>query len=139
LSSAVARAVTTPKINLVIDGVHQAADGSISFSVHAGGSQSSLVAVIAENATVSEVLRGENQGRTLHHVAVARVLKEFGNKATDGRPLVLSGANLAAAEKSGVPLRLVVFLVNHKNSHVVGVAEQILDPSRPSAVEQTTR
>jgi hypothetical protein len=85
-----------------------------------------LFAVIAENATHSEVSHGENAGRTLHHVAVVRAIKEFGSGASDGRTLELSGGNVLRAEKDGEPLRLVVFLVSH--SRVVGVAEQTLNP-----------
>jgi hypothetical protein len=86
------------------------------------------VAVIAENATHAEVSGGENAGRTLHHVAVVRVLKDFGSSAADGRMLQLTGANLLSAEKDGEPLRLVVFLVNRSNGHVTAVAEQRLAP-----------
>jgi hypothetical protein len=59
-----------------------------------------LFAVLAENATRSEVSHGENAGRTLHHVAVVRVMKEFGSNATDGRVLELSGSNVNRAEKT---------------------------------------
>jgi len=142
LSRAVAgAAAAAPKLDLTIDGVHQSADGSVTFSVHAPAAQASLVAALAENATVSQVAHGENAGRTLHHVAVVRVLKEFGAGWTDGRPLVLNGANLLAAGRSGIPLRLVVFLVNRKNGHVIGVAEQTLNQSQPPSgtIEQTAR
>ncbi len=137
LTVALARAAASPKAPVTIADAHQAPDGSIAFSVHADDAKSSLLAAIAENATVSEVLRGENKGRTLHHVAVVRILKEFGAGKADGRPLVLSGANLLAAEKTGTPLRLVVFLVNRRNDHVVGVAEQTLNAS--ASAEQTQK
>jgi hypothetical protein len=138
LTAALTRAAASPKIPIQISGAHQAADGSIAFSVRADDAKSPLIAAVAENATVSEVTRGENKGRTLHHVAVVRVLKEFGSGKDDGRPLVLSGSNLIAAEKTGTPLRLVVFLVNRRNDHVVGVAEQTLSPAT-GVVEQTLK
>ncbi len=139
LSRAVARAEATPKLNVTIEGAHEAPDGAIAFSAHAGDAQAILVAAVAENATTSQVAHGENAGRTLHHVAVVRVLKEFGPGRTDGRPLELSGADLIAAERTGTPLRLVVFLVSTKTDHVVGVAEQMLNPSPPGIAEQTAR
>jgi hypothetical protein len=143
LTAALTHAAAEPKIPLAIADAHLAADGSIAFSVRAPDSnldaKSSLIAAAAENATVSEVLRGENKGRTLHHVAVVRVLKEFGSGKADGRPLALSGSNLAAAEKTGTPLRLVVFLVNRHNDHVVGVAEQTLNSSPSASTEQTQK
>jgi hypothetical protein len=139
LNRALARAAATPKLSLTIEHIHQEANGAIVFSVRAADARGTLVAAVAENATSSQVARGENAGRTLHHVAVVRVLKEFGAGRTDGRPLALSGANLMAAEKSGAALRLVVFLVSPRNGHVVGVAEQTLDQSPSGTVEQTAR
>jgi hypothetical protein len=127
LNRAVARAASTLKPALTIADAHRAPDGSVQFSVQAGaGPNANLVAAVAENATRSEVAHGENAGRTLHHVAVVRVLKEFGSGFADGRPLQLSGANLLNAEKDGEPLRLVVFLVNPINGHGVAIAEQTL-------------
>lgn len=127
LRSAVARAASTPKPALIIRNAHRATDGSVSFSVQAAAdSKVNLVAALAENATRSEVARGENAGRTLRHVAVVRVLKEFGSEAVDGRPLKLSGANLLQTVKDGEPIRLVVFLVDRSSGHVVAVAEQTL-------------
>jgi hypothetical protein len=127
LAGFITRAAATPKIQIDIGNAHRAANGSIAFTVHtATAAKASLFAVIAENATHSEVSHGENAGRTLHHVAVVRVIKEFGSSATDGRTLELSGGNVLRAEKDGEPLRLVVFLVSH--SRVVGAAEQTLNP-----------
>jgi hypothetical protein len=127
LNRTVARAAAKPKLALAIGDAHRSADGSVVFSVRAAArGEATLVAALAENATRSEVARGENAGRTLHHVAVVRVLKDFGSGATDGRPLQLSGAGLSAAEKDGEPLRLVVFLVDRSSGHVVAVAEQTL-------------
>ena len=68
----------------------------------------------------------ENAGRTLHHVAVVRVLKDFGSGATDGRRLRLSNPSLLSQKKDGEPLRLVVFLVSNSKARVVAVAEQTL-------------
>lgn len=127
LAGYITRAAATPKIQIEIGDAHREANGSIAFTVRTTTTEkASLSAVIAENATHSEVAHGENAGRTLHHVAVVRVIKEFGSNATDGRTLELSGGNVNRAEKDGEPLRLVVFLVNH--SRVVGAAEQTLNP-----------
>lgn len=131
LAGFITRAAATPKIQIEIGNAHRAENGSITFTVHtATAAKGTLVAVIAENATHSEVSHGENAGRTLHHVAVVRAIKEFGSNfgsgATDGRTLQLSGGNVLRTEKDGEPLRLIVFLVSH--SHVVGAAEQTLNP-----------
>jgi len=127
VESAIGRAAATPKLEVQIVAAHQSADHSVNFSVHApADAKATLVAALAENATRSEVARGENKGRTLNHVAVVRVLKEFGSSAVDGRPLRLSGPKRSSAEAAGNPLRLVVFLVSRKNGHVLAVAEQTL-------------
>ncbi len=127
LAGFIARAEAAPKIAIEIGNARRTANGLIEFTVHtATATKATLFAVIAENATHSEVAHGENAGRTLHHVAVVRALKEFGSSATDGRMLELSGGNVLRAEKDGVPLRLVVFIVSH--SRVVGAAEQTLNP-----------
>jgi hypothetical protein len=127
LTRAVTKSAAMLKFALTIADAHRAADGSVVFTVRAApGAKGTLVAALAENATRSEVARGENAGRTLHHVAVVRILKDFGSGAADGRPLELSGANLINAEKDGEPLRIVVFLANRWSGHVIAVTEQTL-------------
>jgi hypothetical protein len=139
LAAAVARSAASPKTPVEIAGAHQTPEGAVVFAVRSSDARASLFAAVAENATVSEVLRGENKGRTLRHVAVVRVLKEFGSGRADGRTLELSGANLLAAEKTGAPMRLVVFLVNRRNNHVLGVAQQTLSAMPSSSVEQSQK
>lgn len=126
LNRAVAHASAAPKIAMTIGDPHRTADGMIEFSVRAGAASSksaNLVAVLAENATHSEVARGENAGRTLHHVAVVRAMKDFSSGATDGRPLRLSDPDSSATLRNR---KLVVFLVDRNSGHVVGIAEQQL-------------
>lgn len=126
LDRAVATAAMTPKLDVEIANLQREADGAIDFSVHApGGAKASVIAAVALNAATSQVRRGENAGHTLHHVAVARFIKNFGSSAVDGRALRLAGGDLADAKKSGASLRLVVFLVN-ANGRVMGATEQML-------------
>ncbi|HEY2470861.1 MAG TPA: DUF1223 domain-containing protein [Terracidiphilus sp.] len=101
--------------------------GSATFSIHAGApAGAKLIAALAANATHQEVSSGENKGRTLHHVAVVRVMKEFNGSAADGRALKLSGGDFTRKDESDGPVRLVIFLVDHKTGHVLGAAEQNL-------------
>lgn len=124
LSSAVAKAAANPKPVLAIENPRWE-DGAVYFSVRGPADPAStLFAALAADATHSEVAHGENAGRTLHHVAVVRVLKDFGSKSADGRQLKLSG--LSHADESAGPFRLVVFLAAHRTGHVVAVAEQTL-------------
>jgi len=133
---AIARAAETPKPALAIDGA-QWIDRTVRFSVHGPADlNANLYAVLAENATHIEVKHGENAGRTLHHVAVVRVIKNFGSKAADGRPLELSAGFHTEGAPAGDPIRLVVFLASRKNGHVEAVAERIIDRSGASAVQR---
>jgi len=126
LVEAIEKEAKTPRQNLTIEGAHWS-NGAAQFTVHgAPPSGAKLVAVLAADATHQEVSAGENAGRTLHHTAVVRVMKELGAESTDGRELKLAGGPLAQKNEAGGPVRLVVFLVDRKTSHVLGAAQQTL-------------
>lgn len=126
VAQAVAQAAETPKEPLAIENAHWA-DGAVEFTVRGATSGvATLMAALAANGARSEVARGENAGRTLHHVAVVRVLKDFGASVMDGRTLRLSSRSLAHGDEAAGPVRLVVFLADRKTGHVLGVAEQTL-------------
>ncbi len=100
--------------------------GSVHFTVQAPGSEGKrLYAAMAQDVSRSEVTRGENAGRTLHHVAVVREMKEFKADFGDGRALSLSAGNLDHHPGAGA-MRLVVFLEDPRSGRVVGAAEEIL-------------
>jgi hypothetical protein len=127
LARAVALAAATPKVRIDLENP-QWKNGVVNFAVRTpAGAKGSLIAVLAQDAAHSQVIRGENAGRTLHHVAVARVLKDFGASAADGRALQLPVNNSAMGEKIEGPLRLIVFLVNRSDGDVLAVAEQSLN------------
>jgi hypothetical protein len=126
VTNAVEHAASTPKKPLSVTDTHWE-NGAVSFSVHGADPGSRLVAVLAADATGHQVSRGENAGRTLHHVAVVRAIKDFGSNAADGRVLRLTGGSPAKDQTSGPP-RLVVFLVDRKSGHVTAVSEQRLAP-----------
>ena len=79
-----------------------------------------IVAAITENGLSSVVTRGENRGRTLHHVAVARTVQELGLLTGDGaaleKPLPLG------KDWNRVALNAVVWLQGTKSRHVYGTA-----------------
>ena len=123
---AVEQAGTAPKESLTILSAHWE-NGGVDFSVQANaGSAAKLEAALAEDATRVEVASGENAGRTLQHVAVVRVLKDFGQMGLDGHILHLSSSDLMRGADAKVPVRLVVFATDRKTGHVIGVAEQTL-------------
>ena len=121
-----AAAAAAPKPELVIKDARWEG-GAAEFSVQGTAAPvGRLIAVLAADETQSEVSRGENQGRTLHHVAVVRVMKEFGADAADGRALKLGGGSLDHGKEATGPVRLVVFQVDHYTGRVLAVAEQTL-------------
>ena len=126
LIAAVEKEAKTPRQTLAITGARWD-NGAAQFSLHASATAGAkIVVVLAADATHQEVAAGENRGRTLHHTAVVRVMKEFGPDAADGRELKLPGGPLTKKNEAGGPVRLVAFLVDHKTGHVLGAAEQTL-------------
>jgi hypothetical protein len=126
LGKALTSAATTPKQPLTIDNAHWQ-NGAAEFTVHSPApSGSKLIAVLAADAAHTNVLHGENAGRTLQHVAILRVIKEFKPDEANGHPLRLPGGSLDKGNEATGPIRLVVFLVDHKTGHVLAVAEQTL-------------
>jgi len=123
LAEAVKRAASTPKKPLTISDAHWD-NGTFMFTVRgAADSGSKMLAVLAADAQGPKILRGENAGRTLHHVAVVRSLKDFGSTSADGRALRLSAGSFTR-DQGSAPLRLVVFLVEKKSGHVTALSQQ---------------
>ena len=88
-----------------------AADGkalNVSFATSGVASDAEIYAVIAEVATTSKVLRGENGGRTLEHVSVARTLVRVG-KAGGGAQSAQVKLPAGLAQASG-RRRLILFV-----------------------------
>lgn len=129
LRADIVKAMDSAKVKLQIQEV-QAAGGAVRFKVQIAGGvtapKSHLIAVLAEDAVQSSVSRGENAGRTLRHVAVLRVLQDFGAKALAGQTLTLKLPSSVEKEdaKSQQPLRLVAFLSDTQTGRVLGVDEQ---------------
>jgi hypothetical protein len=126
LVAAMTKEAKVPKQSVAIGGAHWQ-QGTAQFSIRANApAGEKLIAVLAADATHQDVSGGENSGRTLHHTAVVRVIREFGAEAADGRELKLVGGPLTQKNEAGGPVRLVVFLVDRKTGHVLGAAEQTL-------------
>ena len=126
LLAAVSKAAAKPKMSLVIESARWD-HGVVHFVLRGekiGGSK--LIAVIAANATHSEVARGENAGRTLHHTAVVRAMKEMDGRVADGRPLSLEAGNAQQAGNMDGEMRLVVFATDSGTGRVIAAAEQRL-------------
>jgi hypothetical protein len=124
MSRAVAQAAQASKQALTIGAVSRQED-TVRFAVKSKEPEhAKLVVAVAEDATVSTVQRGENAGRTLHHVAVVRVLKAMGADQADGRALALKLNSPEIFPEQGKTLRLVAFLADSRTGKVLAVAEQ---------------
>jgi len=121
LSHAIATAAQTIKPYLRIEGAAWNAN-TIGFAVKAPqGLQGVLNVALAEDATSSAVGRGENAGRTLHHVAVVRLMKTMGRNKANGEPLTLQTGTVKIP--AGKVFRLVAFLTDEENGRVLAAAE----------------
>jgi hypothetical protein len=127
LTAAVAQAAAVAKPELTIQDA-QWAGNAVKFSVKgAADSKTVLVAALAEDSAQTEVKAGENKGKNLHEVAVVRALEEMGKGADDGRTLTLKApANKTGEAGASRPMRLVVFVADRHNEHVLAVAERTI-------------
>ena len=99
-------------------------NGRATFSLRSSSGKGSVhwYAAIAADATRSEVSRGENAGRTLHHTAVVRVLKKL-NRSSEAQEFSLPVDATAAASLN---VRLVVFAVDARTGKVAAATQSIL-------------
>ena len=127
LTAAVAQAAMAAKAELTIQDA-QWSGNAVKFSVKgAADTKTVLVAALADDSAQTAVKAGENKGRNLRHVAVVRALEEMGKGADDGRALTLKApaSKPGEAEASG-PMRLVVFVADRHNGHVLAATERTI-------------
>jgi hypothetical protein len=80
---------------------------------------------LAESAVVSDVLRGENSGRKLNHVAVVRSLTDLGSLDANGAfsaDIPLTGELEHWAGK-----RIIAFVQNRQYGRIEGAAVERMD------------
>ena len=82
-----------------------------------------LIAAITEDGLSSVVTRGENHGRTLHHVAVARLVQTL--DALSGRPFT-STKQLSIDPRWGTDLKAIVWLQGTRSRQVYGAVAAAL-------------
>lgn len=123
LRQAIAEAATHPKAELRIENAHWQ-NGSARFALRSSVDAAAQVFVaLAADATHSEVARGENAGRTLHHVAVLRAIRQFGSGSLNGHEMVLAGEAPTRISEASGPIRLIVFVVDPASGHVLAAAQ----------------
>ena len=118
----IARATAAPKLKLVLSQPRVDADKKISvhLTTPAVSSAATVYAVLAQNNGSQQVDRGENGGRTLMHVSIARTLDRVqtlsSGKAFDGDVTL-------ALPKGQAPANMhVVAFVQQDSGAIVGVA-----------------
>jgi hypothetical protein len=81
----------------------------------------SVFLAIAEDNLVSKVRRGENSGKTLEHVSVARELKSIGNLSAQDKSFEMETAFQTQPGWKKENLKLVVFVQGNTNRKIYGV------------------
>jgi len=134
LIGAVEEAAQRPKAeigiaNATVSGNTVAANVMIAALPHAD-----LYAVLADDQDESSVARGENSGRHLTHVAVARVFERVGSldKGFDRQLRVKLPQN-----SGGRKMRLVVFAQERGTGRILAVTQTILRPAGERTQQQT--
>lgn len=128
---AIQRAMREQKIGIAIS--HVARDGnqvtahieSSASEQNTKGAKAVLYLAVADNRAESHVTRGENGGRNLAHVGVARVLRQVGT--IDIESAFTKDVTLSippGALSNG--MRLVAFIQDPRTGHVLGVSVQNL-------------
>jgi hypothetical protein len=128
-STAIQKAIRDPKVPMTISNLARnrnevTARIALPADRNFRGARAMLYVALADNRQESHVERGENGGRTLAHVAVARILRQVGMIDLDAA----SAKEIALPVQggSGSGLRLVAFIQDARTGRVVAVAEQKL-------------
>jgi hypothetical protein len=112
------------KAHLPVRVTARASDGKVELTIDRpaapqNGEQIQVIAAITEDGLSSVVTRGENHGRTLHHVAVARTVQRL--DVLSPRPS--TGTKQVSIDKRwGTDLKAVVWLQGTKSRQVYGAA-----------------
>ena len=114
---AIAGSTQKPKLPLVI----HVNSGTLHVEADTGGANADLYLVIAANHASSQVLRGENSGHTLTHVAVAESIVKIGKWGTaqTARDIPLSAVRVARAGEK----RIIALLADPRTGRILGAAQ----------------
>jgi hypothetical protein len=133
LISAVEDALQRPKaeigiMNATVSGSAVAANVTV-----AALPRADLYAVLADDHDESSVARGENSGRHLTHVAVARVIEKVGSLNHGfSRQIRVTLPDRSQAQK----VRLVVFAQERGTGRILGVTQVVLRPAGERTQQQ---
>ena len=124
--AAIEDVVKSPKSQLTLSAPTREGDHlTMQVDLPAGERQGVLYVVLAENKMQTQVLRGENSGRSLSHVGVVRKLIKVGN-VKKGESFSQAVQVPVGAGVGAQGLRLVAFLQDARTARVLAVAQQKL-------------
>jgi len=122
--TAIERSAIQPHLEIAISSLERSGDG-VHLRFSAGAAEGvTLYAVIADDADHSSVERGENAGRTLEHVAVARSLVRVAD--LQSTPLDKATSLALPPGAANRHIRIILFARNGSSGHIVGVAAREL-------------
>jgi hypothetical protein len=104
--------------SLTVDGASVAAKVSVGTLPSTGAD---MFAVVAEDETTQHVLRGENQGKTLSHASVARILVNVGRMEAPGTRAINLKLPSDVGIAPGTRRHLIVWLQEPNFGRVTGV------------------
>lgn len=125
-SAAIGDVIKSPKQPLTLSTPVRDGDRiQVRVDLSAGSGQGVMYVVLAENSMQTQVLRGENSGRSLTHVAVVRRFVKIGNVKKD-QPFTKDVQVPLDKGVGAQGLRVIAFLQDSRNSQVLAVAQQKL-------------
>ena len=134
LTNAIETAAQRPKADIKITDEQRGSGGVTANVAVASLPKADLYAVLADDLDQSSVGGGENSGRHLTHVAVARVFQRVGslNNGYSGQVRVALPPHSQAQT-----MRLVVFAQERGTGRILGVSQAILRPAGERTQQQT--
>jgi len=132
IMEAIRKSAAAPKLRVRISPVQNNPKGipTVHIDVDPSGKSASsdhLMLALAEDTAATQVLRGENSGRKLKHVAVVRHLADFGGLAPAGSRGI--DIPLTGELQDWRGKRLVVFIQDRQHGRIGGAAYLLL-PTR---------
>jgi len=129
---AIAQAARTPKLALTLSAPTLDIDHRVNVSVFSPSAtnlpKADLYAALVETMASTQVLHGENGGRTLYHVSVVRVMQKIGSSDQLANPLFFSFGYPKDAITPN--LRVIVF-VQHPDQGPILAAASSAAPTQP--------
>ena len=118
---AIAKSAREPKAGMSVRAARSGNGLTVHVEADGGGRNADLYIAVAEDHAETHVLRGENGGKMLSHVAVARSLIRVGKWEGSG----LTNKDVQIPPKAGASneMRVVAILQDPKTGRILGVAQ----------------